>query len=206
MWVLASMRSNEYHFISDWRVEGTAEEVYEVITDTVSLPRWWPSVYLAVVVLQPGQADGTQKVVRLLTRGWLPYTLDWTLRVTESRRPHGLTLQATGDFDGHGIWSFVQDGLSVRVRYDWKVRAEKPLLRTLSFALKPIFAANHRWAMRMGEESLKLELARRRARYPKQRAEIQAPPGPARSLVLLGLLCCVAMLAAGACALALFPR
>lgn len=198
------MRSNEYHFISDWQVEGTVEEVYAVITDTVSLPRWWPSVYLAVVLLQPGQKDGTQKVVRLLTRGWLPYTLDWTLRVTESRRPHGLTLQATGDFEGRGIWSFVQEGSGVCIRYDWKVLAEKPLLRTLSFALKPFFAANHRWAMRMGEESLKLELRRRRARHSRQLAEIPEPPGPVRSSLLLGLLCGVAMVVACACALVLF--
>ena len=42
----AAMASNEYHFISDWQVEGTVEEVSTIITDTVSLPRWWPSVYL----------------------------------------------------------------------------------------------------------------------------------------------------------------
>ena len=85
------MASNEYHFISDWQVEGTVEEVSAIITDTVSLPRWWPSVYLAVTVLQPSLEDGIGKVVSLLTRGWLPYSLDWTLRVTESRRPYGLT-------------------------------------------------------------------------------------------------------------------
>ena len=104
------MSSNEYHFTSDWQVEGTVDEVSAIITDTVSLPRWWPSVYLDVTVLQPGLKDGTQKAVRLLTRGWLPYSLDWTLRVTESRHPHGLTLEAEGDFSGRGIWHFVQDG------------------------------------------------------------------------------------------------
>ena len=49
------------------------------------------------------------------------------------------------------------------VTYDWRLRAEKPLLRSLSFLLKPLFEANHRWAMAQGEESLRLELARRRA-------------------------------------------
>jgi len=62
------MESNEYHFISDWQVEGTVEEVSAIVTDTVSLPRWWPSVYLGVTVLQPGREDGTQKVVKLHTR------------------------------------------------------------------------------------------------------------------------------------------
>jgi hypothetical protein len=42
------------------------------------------------------------------------------------------------------------------------VRADKPILRYGSFILKPIFAANHRWAMARGEESLARELLRRR--------------------------------------------
>src|SRR5262245_4665700 len=98
------MASNEYHFVTDWQVEGTLDEVYTIISDAASLPRWWPSVYLDVDVLRPGRDDGTQKVVKLHTRGWLPYTLNWTLRVTESRRPHGFTLEAVGDFNGRGIW------------------------------------------------------------------------------------------------------
>jgi hypothetical protein len=43
------------------------------------------------------------------------------------------------------------------------VRADKPLLRYGSWFVKPIFAANHRWAMARGEESLKRELERRHA-------------------------------------------
>lgn len=41
-----------------------------------------------------------------------------------------------------------------------------------------MFEANHRWAMAQGEESLKLELARRRATSDAARASIPAPPGP----------------------------
>jgi hypothetical protein len=162
--------------------------------------RWWPSVYLAVTELQPSLENGTGKVVRLLTRGWLPYSLDGTLRVTESRHPHGLTLEAEGDFNGRGIWKFVRDGPRVLIRYDWKIRADKPLLRTLS-CFKPVFEGNHRWAMERGEQSLKLELARRRVRSADQLARIPAPPGPARfSAILLWLVCATAVLAGGAIA------
>jgi hypothetical protein len=37
------------------------------------------------------------------------------------------------------------------------------LLRYLSFVFKPLFAANHRWAMAQGERSLRAEMARRRS-------------------------------------------
>ncbi len=46
----------------------------------------------------------------------------------------------------------------------------KPLLKHLSFLFWPLFAFNHNWAMARGEEILKLELARRRAKTPEERA------------------------------------
>jgi hypothetical protein len=83
-----------------------------------------------------------------------------------------------GDFVGRGIWSFQQEGEWTVATYDWKIRADKPLLRALSPLLKPIFSANHHWAMNKGEESIKLELMRRRAATPAEKAEIPPPPPP----------------------------
>jgi hypothetical protein len=149
------MSANEYHFVSHWRVDATIEEVAEVLNNAPDLPRWWPSVYLNVKQAEPG---GT---VELLTKGRLPYTLHWFFRVSESHLPHGFSIEAWGDFEGRGTWTFEQDGPFANITYDWRIRAEKPLLRYLSFLLKPLFSANHRWAMARGEESLKAELTRR---------------------------------------------
>jgi hypothetical protein len=66
----------------------------------------------------------------------------------------------------------------VDVTYDWRLRAEKPLLRHLSLVLRALFEANHRWAMARGEESLRLELARRNA-AEHERHLVPPPPGPA---------------------------
>jgi hypothetical protein len=118
------------------------------------------------------------KVVDLYTKGWLPYTLRWQFRVTETRYPNGFTLEAWGDFTGRGIWTFSQDGEWVDITYDWKIRADKPLLRDFSFIMKPIFSANHRWAMAKGLESLRLELARRHAATAEERSRVPAPPRP----------------------------
>lgn len=157
------MASNDYHFVTRWRVEAPIEEVFRIISNATELPRWWPSVYLEVRELAPGDKKNVGKVVDLYTRGWLPYTLRWQFRVTEVDFPHGLALEAWGDFVGTGRWSFAQDGRWADIRYDWHIRADKPLLRYLSFVLKPIFSANHRWAMAQGEQSLRAELARRSA-------------------------------------------
>jgi hypothetical protein len=160
------MATNDYHFITHWRVQSTVDEISAILGDAPDLVRWWPSVYLDVRELQPGDATGVGRVIDLYTKGWLPYTLRWQFRVIEAKPPHGFTLQAWGDFEGRGIWTFAQDGEWVNITYDWKVRAGKPLLRYFSFLLKPVFSANHRWAMRMGEQSLRLELQRRHAGSP----------------------------------------
>ena len=170
--------SNQYEFLSRWRVEGTCGEVADVLADPLALARWWPSVYLAVEETRPPVARGLGRRVRLHTKGWLPYTLRWAFEVTETRYPYGFTIVADGDFDGRGVWTFQQDGSFVDITYDWRLRAKKPILRKLSFLLKPAFEANHRWAMAQGEESLTLELARRRATSDGALARIPPPPGP----------------------------
>jgi hypothetical protein len=157
---------NDYVFVTRWRVQASIEEVSAILDDAADLPRWWPAVYLDVRVVEPGDDRGIGRVVELFTKGWLPYTLRWRFRVTENRRPHGFSLEASGDLAGQGVWTLTQDGAYAEVVYDWRVRADKPLLRHLSFILKPIFAANHRWAMARGEESLKRELVRRQAAAP----------------------------------------
>lgn len=155
------MASNDYHFVSRWRVEASIADVYRIISNATDLPRWWPAVYLEVRELEPGDEKGIGKVIDLYTRGWLPYTLRWQFRVTETNFPTVLAIEAWGDFVGTGRWTFTQDGDWADIRYDWQIRADKPLLRYLSLILKPIFSANHRWAMAQGEKSLRAELARR---------------------------------------------
>ena len=81
---------------------------------------------------------------------------------------------------GRGDWRLEADGDWVDITYRWQVSANKMLWRTTSWALRPLFEANHDWAMRRGEESLRLELARRRARTDAERDAVPPPPAPVR--------------------------
>ena len=180
------MAGNEYHFITTWRIAATPDEITAVLGDAQGLARWWPSVYLDVRVVEPGDENGLGKVVELWTKGFLPYTLRWRFTVTESDPPTGFRLDAAGDFVGRGIWTLREEvgpdqpgGPQTTVVYDWLILAEKGVLKRLSPVMKPIFAANHRWAMANGERSLRIELARRHAQGdPTVAAAIPAPPGP----------------------------
>lgn len=177
--------SNEYHFITEWRFKATVQEIREILADATDLPRWWPSVYLEATRTKEGDANHIGEVIRLYTKGFLPYTLRWDFTITKAEP---LTLEAKGDFVGRGIWSFEQQGDEAVVTYDWKIEAEKPLLKRLTFLMRPIFSSNHLWAMEMGQKSIELELARRRAKTEAERAAVPAPPPPTPSNPFLWLL------------------
>ncbi len=152
------MAANEYAFLTHWRVEAAPERVYRLIEDVAAYPRWWPEVWLSVTELEPGDANKVGSRYALHTRGRLPYTLRWESRTREKVFPTRIALDATGDFVGSGIWTFTADGTFTSIEYDWRLRADKPVLKYLSFALKPLFRWNHNWAMARGLEALCREL------------------------------------------------
>ena len=126
-----------YHFVDHWRVEGDVKEVQDILEDARSLPCWWGSVYFSVKELERGGDGGIGKLISLHAGGWLPYTLRINFRTVASNCPHGFTMDATGDLEGKGIWTFEQDGDFVNVSYDWTIKANKPIIERLSFLLKP---------------------------------------------------------------------
>lgn len=160
------MATNDYEFQSQWQVGGTDREVYAILIEGTEYPRWWPQVYLQVKELAPGDLHGLGKAGELLTRGRLPYTLRWTMIVDRTDYPRGFELAASGDFVGRGRWQFIQRNTNVDIVFDWRIRAEKPLLRRLSWLAKPLFRANHAWAMAQGQIALRAEIARRRLLQP----------------------------------------
>jgi uncharacterized protein YndB with AHSA1/START domain len=187
------MALNHYRFLTEWDVPARREEVFAILTDSKSLTRWWPSVYRVVdQISPPTRPDGVGKRLGMHTQGWLPYRLHWQLHVVEHEAPVRLAFEATGDFVGRGVWTLHDRGDATRVEYEWEIRADKPLLRSFSVVLKPVFALNHRWAMARGLESLRIELERRRGRV------VGPPPRPV-SAAWSGL---VILTAVAACAAA----
>jgi len=171
--------ANDYEFVDKWRVKGTVAEVYDILSNGEDLKRWWPGIYLDAKEVARGDEDGMGRTINFRAQGGrLLYVLNWTARTIETNKPYGFSLEASGDFVGKGVWTFEQDGDWVNITYVWTIRAAAPILQLLSPIIKPILAENHRFAMRVGEQSLKLELARRHARTPEERAAVPEPPAP----------------------------
>lgn len=194
--------TNAYHFVSRWRVKASAWEVYDIISQPLEYPRWWPSVYLESRETLVGEPDGTRRRVRFRTTGLIPYTLNWEASVTETVPPHRIVFAATGDFSGRGTWSFVEDGDFVDITFEWNIAMVRNLLRYLAPVLHPAFEVNHRWAMQQGEISLREELKRYRARTPRDLLDAAEPRGPvevpvrwlALSALAISAVACIALM------------
>ena len=131
----SGLAANQYHFVTHWRVRAPREEVFEVLTDSEGLARWWPSVYRDVQPIAASTGPGgVGKRLLLDTQGWLPYRLRWELCVVEHQPPSRLALEATGGFLGSGVWILTQDGGLQLLRSPKSTAAGKDLspLATLS--------------------------------------------------------------------------
>jgi hypothetical protein len=168
---------NDYHFVTRWLVDGTTDEVAEVFRDAASFVRWFPAVFLEAAILEPGDDGEVGKVVAVRVKGWMPHSLRFTYRVAAADYPRSFTLDVWGDFNGRLVCRAVPHGERLAIYFDWRVRVTKPFVQYLSLPLRRCFAGNHRWVVARGEESLNLELRRRRGETGETDV-LPVPPEP----------------------------
>jgi len=137
--------SGEYAFVDEWDVRAPLQPVFDALADGRTYPEWWKPVYLAVEADGPPQVGA---VSRQHFKGKLPYHLHTTSEITEFEPPTRVVAEVEGDLRGRGIWTLTDKGDGVtHVRFDWTVFADRKLLRTLTPVLRPLFRANHDWAI-----------------------------------------------------------
>jgi hypothetical protein len=120
-----------YEIVSRWRVAGAIDEVYAVLTDAAAMPGWWPEAYTRVSQVAPGDADGRGRVSDIVTRGFLPYDVNWRLTVVAVAPPTMIRVSASGDLTGEGEWRLDQDGAAHRLHRHrpQPKKAPSPVLR-----------------------------------------------------------------------------
>jgi uncharacterized protein YndB with AHSA1/START domain len=144
----------EYVFIDEWDVRAPQEAVFEALADARSYPQWWTPVYIEVTSDDEPRVGA---VAQTLFKGRLPYRLRVRSEIVRYEPPREFEIVATGDLSGRGVWTLTpNDDGSVHVRFDWRVNADRMLLRVLTPVLRPLFRANHNYAIsraRAGLES-----------------------------------------------------
>ena len=149
------MSSNSYHFEDHWHVPFPIEDVWDVLSKPTKFPHWWRGVYLQARTLESNDEPHVGQRIAVLTKGWLPYKLRWTIETTRLERPRLIEFKASGDFSTDGSrWILRPENGGTDVMLDWNPIVEKPVVKFLSPVLKPVFEWNHHWAMRLGERQI----------------------------------------------------
>jgi mannose-6-phosphate isomerase-like protein (cupin superfamily)/uncharacterized protein YndB with AHSA1/START domain len=151
--------ANEYVFLDEWDVAAPIEAVFEAIADARTYPEWWRPVYMEAA------ADGPPAIGRASSqhfKGRLPYTLRTRSEIIRLEPPRIVEADVRGDLSGRGLWTLTPTERGTHVRFDWRVLADRPLLRRLTPVLRPLFRWNHNWAIARAMEGLE-PYARQRA-------------------------------------------
>ena len=120
-------------------------------------------MYLSAEPLGEDKGPRVGARIRAKARGFLPYRLNLVLETAALTRPTLVAVKVGGDLTGTWTATLRPEGTGTRVVLEERVLASKPLLRTFSPLLKPLFAWNHRWTTPRGEAGLTAYLAERGA-------------------------------------------
>jgi hypothetical protein len=143
--------AGEYVFIDEWNVDAPQERVFDALADARTYPEWWTPIYREV------EADGPPEVGRESRQKFkanLPYTLSTVSTIVQMARPDRFEVDVVGDLRGHGIWTLTQRDGKVHVHFDWRVHADRMLLRVLTPVLRPLFRWNHNVAIKAAMRNL----------------------------------------------------
>lgn len=88
----------------------------------------------------------------------LPYRLTFDINVLSILQYSLLEGAASGEVEGHGVWSFIDTGRETIVRYDWNVRTTIRWMNILAPLAAPLFRWNHDTIMREGAKGLARKL------------------------------------------------
>jgi uncharacterized protein YndB with AHSA1/START domain len=142
---------SEYVFIDEWDVDAPQDAVFEALADARTYPRWWRPVYIDVDADCPPRVGC---VSQQEFKGRLPYHLKTRSEIVRYEPPDVFEVSVVGDLTGRGVWTLTpRDGL-VHVRFDWRVIADRPLLRYLTPILRPLFRWNHNWSIQRAIDGL----------------------------------------------------
>lgn len=144
-----------YRFVTNWVIRAPAADVFTVLRAGDRYAEWWPGT------LSSG-SDGNDGFRYQMRGRFPPYVLDFRARVVEQAAPTRLVVDATGDLEGRGEWTLVEDGDVTRVTYVWTVEVHQPFVRRMSPVLRPLFVANHEAIMDEGRLGLETALRERR--------------------------------------------
>ena len=145
------MSKTRFHFISNWHVAAPTDAAFDCLSDPAALSDWWPGFRTARTETAPTPVG---RAARIEVRSIPPIVLRFELRIVSAAQNQELGAVARGDLEGSARVQFGAAETGTRITFDWDVTLERPWLRPLSSALRPLFVFSHELMMRRGERGL----------------------------------------------------
>ncbi len=142
-----------FHFDTTWHLEAPIAVVFDVLTDSLHWPEWWPGL-VEVQPLEAGNESGIGRTQRFVWKSRLGYFLRFDIRITRVCEPYLIEGRASGDVAGVGSWRLDGNERITRVRYCWQVRTVRPWMGVLARVARPLVVWNHHAMMREGRVGL----------------------------------------------------
>ena len=133
-----------YHFESQWYFKAPVERVQEELENTSNWPTWSSGIRSARVRAKDGEfSEGS--LVDIEVKGPLPFTLKFTLEVTEYRPPTSIAFTSRGNLIGGGRLVLAPSNDGTDVTLYWQVAMQNPVFNFLAklAPFKALMEKNH---------------------------------------------------------------
>lgn len=172
----------DFRITSYWEVSVPVSRAKIILTDPMSILRWWPAVFLHGEILEDPEDTLIGFAARFHTKGFLPHTFQFVATIIEQTTDR-IVVTTKGDFDGIGTIHISERNGQSRIAVEWRVSVDHPYVQPFLHILKPVFVWNHLWAMRQGKSGLEAVLtdenitwrSAQRPTFPHNLAALRVP-------------------------------
>jgi Polyketide cyclase / dehydrase and lipid transport len=148
-----------YQFEDVWTIPCSVDVAWRMVDDVAGWPGWWPD-YRRVERVSADVEHGVGVRWRVGVKANLPYTVDFTFTVLDHDPPRYVRTRVEGFFDGTVDWRLEADRAGTRVVLLEETETRWPLINLIArVGGRRLLEANHRAAMRRGEEGMRAALA-----------------------------------------------
>ena len=136
-----------FHFDRSFSFAAPPAELWSVLSRTGEFRRWWP--WLRELSGDGLVAGGRSRCV---VRAPIPYTLRFTVALTEIDPGRLVDAVVDGDLAGPARLELTAAGAGSTVRLAWEMELRRPMLRTAARFARPVMEWGHDWVVATGVE------------------------------------------------------
>ena len=148
-----------YNFVTEWFFRVPVERVWEETSNIEAYPDWWKDLRKAKI-RGPESRLQLGSVADCEVKGALPFSLRFTVEVTEFQPPHLVEIKSTGDLVGTGKWILEPRDQGTLSTFYWDVGTSNPILNLFAKIpfVKPILEKSHDDVMAKGYEIVRARI------------------------------------------------